>query len=281
MAMRGGFHEASLRGINRVKRHAALLGSPFGRILKHRSVEFFEAFAILFDEARIEIALLDDVAHDAQQKCQLIAGTHSDPLVGEHIGASVARVNGHYMAAVFANFLEFLDLDRAHRLVATRVEQHDVFGVGGVEHRRRTQKGLIRSIDIGIGKRGIVIVVRRTNRSHEAFRIPRIGCAAILEQRYLAARARNVAGDVSKSIIPAHLGKATFAVGFHGLGHAIFGSRERRQALATAAHISARMRMAFGAHKAPQFSTAHPSFDAAFIRTTSAQRRFGVRNRGI
>ena len=217
----------------------------------------------------------------AQQKRQLITGTHSNPFIGEHIGASVARVDGHHIATVFANFLELLDLDRAHRFIAARVEQHDIFGVGRVEHRRRAQKGLVRSIDIGIGKRRVVIIVRRTDRSHEALRIPRIGCAAILEQRYLAARARNVAGDVRKSIVPAHLGKTAFAVSLHGLGHAIFGSRERRQALATAAHISTRMRMALGAHKAPQFSTAHPSFDAALIRTASAQSRFGVRNRGI
>ena len=281
MAMRGGLHEATRRGINRVNRHAALLGSPFRRVLEHRSAEFFEALAVLFNEARVEVELLGDIAHNAQQKRQLITGTHSNPFIGEHIGASVARVDGHHIATVFANFLELLDLDRAHRFIAARVEQHDIFGVGRVEHRCRAQKGLVRSIDIGIGKRRVVIIVRRTDRSHEALRIPRISCAAILEQRYLAARARNVAGDVRKSIVPAHLGKATFAVGLHGLGHAIFGSRERRQALATAAHISARMRMALGAHKAPQFSTAHPSFDAALIRTASAQRRFGVRNRGI
>ena len=279
--MRSGLHEATRRGINRINRHAALLGSPFRRVLEHRGAEFFEALAVLLDEARVEVELLGDIAHNAQQKRQLITGTHSDPFVSEHIGASVARVDGHHIAAVFANFLELLDLNRAHRFIAARVEQHDVFGVGRVEYRSRAQKGLVRSIDIGIGKRRVVIIVRRTDRSHEALRIPRIGCAAILEQRYLAARARNVAGDVRKSIVPAHLGKATFAVGLHGLGHAIFGSRERRQALATAAHISARMRMALGAHKAPQFSTAHPSFDAALIRTASAQRRFGVRNRGI
>ena len=281
MTMRGRFHKASLRRINRVKRHAALLGSPFGRILEHRGAEFLEALAVLLDEARVEVELLGDIAHDTQQKCQLIARTNGDPLVGEHIGASVARVDGHHIATVFANLLELLDLDRAHRFIAARVEQHDVFGVGRVEHRRRAQKGLVRGIDIDIGKRRVVIVVRRTDRSHKALRIPGVGCASILEQRHLAACARNVAGDIGKSVIPAHLREAAFAVTLHGLGHAIFGSRERRQALTTATHVSTSMRMALGAHKAPQFSTAHPSFDAAFIRTASAQSRFGVRNRGI
>lgn len=175
------------------------------------------------------------------KNASIIAGTHSDPLVGEHIGASVARVDGHHMATVFANFLEFLDLDRAHRLIAARIEQHDVFGVGRIKHRRRTQKGLIRSIDVGIGKQRNRHSSSANRRSQDRFAYQRIGCASILERATLLPAPVMWLAISERASSQLTFVKPPLPSGFHGLGHAIFGSRERRQALATATHISARM----------------------------------------
>ena len=279
--MRSGLHKALRGGVHRVFRDAALLGGPCGRVAQHRAAEFFEAFAIARDEVRVEGALERHLAHDAQQECQLRAGAHGNPFVGEHICARIAGIDGHHGSAVFARLREFLHLGRANRLVAACIEHDGVFRICRVEHRRGTQKRCIRRIDVGVHERGIVEVIRRTHGCHETLGIPRIGCAAVLEQCRLSIGAGYMVGDIGKRIVPAYVREAALAVSLQGFEHAVFGSRERRQSLPAAAQVSAGMRMAFGAHEAPQLLVAHPCFDAACVRAARAQRRRRVRGQII
>lgn len=213
------------------------------------------------------------MAHHAQKKRQLEAGAHAHPLVGQRADVGKARVDHDHAAAVFAHVDDFLGFRRTHALVIALVEQHDVFRRFGMRRGKHAQNIGDAREDVHIGKHGIGVVVRRSERVHETLRVVLIGGAAVLEHR----DARRVGlfdagGDVGKRLVPRNGGEVALAVVFHRLDDAVFGIGRGGVAQAAHAQMPACERMVLKAHEAPQRAVLRPRSHAALVAASVAYR---------